>query len=555
MKLIEDGSIILKAADGGFWQRQFSGPVYANWFQVTGRNDYQVLQKAIDSAATLKINVVVVPHKESGYNLENNTLIVRKGVELRSEKKGVFRRIVDTYQRINSTKTSGAVVILENHSTVSDFLFFHTNQKYSLSNSNEKFNPTAAVLQLGNSASNPYGLGIRINNVAAIGFLTIINQPESILGVDLLEIDGLYGMPLECGFNIFRSWDVCRVSNVHFNLNSYDGLLTGNTTNYFYKVASTATLFRGGQIDEWQLTNVFGFGFKHFLHSARNMFTGDKNGGGAYTLVNCSADGCHQPIRIERNTSPFDIKILGGFMWSFVKVGNTLPSVVSFSPQSFNVNVILSGVNIASIGTNGQSDFLFGSEKTKSADYLFNFEAGSHHCSVLVAGGVANEFNLSLANISLNQPDANGNFVDVAAVSANRQPLSGYISERTIKQPDATPINTLTGLATTRTNGTEFVGNQAYVAVLNIPVLSNAGLQLGWSYDGTNNLYCRTHSDTAPANVHNPWIRIDKPSLQGNAPPNQNADYIGQEFIDTVNRKVYKAVSLGTGADDWIVLN
>ncbi|MGH0496429.1 hypothetical protein [Bacillus wiedmannii] len=39
----------------------------------------------------------------------------------------------------------------------------------------------------------------------------------------------------------------------------------------------------------------------------------------------------------------------------------------------------------------------------------------------------------------------------------------------------------------------------------------------------------------------------------GTALPAINAEFVGQEFIDTSNRKVYKAVA--TGVNDWVILN
>jgi hypothetical protein len=41
----------------------------------------------------------------------------------------------------------------------------------------------------------------------------------------------------------------------------------------------------------------------------------------------------------------------------------------------------------------------------------------------------------------------------------------------------------------------------------------------------------------------------------GTATPTVNAEFVGQEFIDTTNRKVFKAVATGTGANDWVALN
>ena len=43
--------------------------------------------------------------------------------------------------------------------------------------------------------------------------------------------------------------------------------------------------------------------------------------------------------------------------------------------------------------------------------------------------------------------------------------------------------------------------------------------------------------------------------LTGEVPPNDNAAFIGQEYIDTTAKKVYKAVATGTGVSDWVVLN
>jgi hypothetical protein len=46
------------------------------------------------------------------------------------------------------------------------------------------------------------------------------------------------------------------------------------------------------------------------------------------------------------------------------------------------------------------------------------------------------------------------------------------------------------------------------------------------------------------------YVKIPK---TGSAPPSITPNYIGQEFIDTTNRKVYKAV--GLTSNDWLLLN
>lgn len=53
------------------------------------------------------------------------------------------------------------------------------------------------------------------------------------------------------------------------------------------------------------------------------------------------------------------------------------------------------------------------------------------------------------------------------------------------------------------------------------------------------------------------FLKLDARLLvkTGTAVPTINADFIGQDFIDTTNRKVYKAVAIGTGAMDWVLLN
>ena len=41
----------------------------------------------------------------------------------------------------------------------------------------------------------------------------------------------------------------------------------------------------------------------------------------------------------------------------------------------------------------------------------------------------------------------------------------------------------------------------------------------------------------------------------GTTAPVDNADFIGQDFIDTTNKKVYTSVSTGNGSLDWVILN
>lgn len=42
--------------------------------------------------------------------------------------------------------------------------------------------------------------------------------------------------------------------------------------------------------------------------------------------------------------------------------------------------------------------------------------------------------------------------------------------------------------------------------------------------------------------------------LTGAVAPTANADFVGQDYIDTTAAKVYKAVAVGTGAADWVEL-
>jgi len=41
----------------------------------------------------------------------------------------------------------------------------------------------------------------------------------------------------------------------------------------------------------------------------------------------------------------------------------------------------------------------------------------------------------------------------------------------------------------------------------------------------------------------------------GTSTPSENADFIGQFYIKTDTSKLYFAVTTGTGASDWVILN
>ena len=41
----------------------------------------------------------------------------------------------------------------------------------------------------------------------------------------------------------------------------------------------------------------------------------------------------------------------------------------------------------------------------------------------------------------------------------------------------------------------------------------------------------------------------------GSTAPSANAMYIGEMYLDTTNKKLYIATSIGSGSDDWTILN
>ena len=41
----------------------------------------------------------------------------------------------------------------------------------------------------------------------------------------------------------------------------------------------------------------------------------------------------------------------------------------------------------------------------------------------------------------------------------------------------------------------------------------------------------------------------------GTAVPTTDADFLGQIYVKTDNGKIYMAVAVGTGANDWAILN
>lgn len=190
----------------------------------------------------------------------------------------------------------------------------------------------------------------------------------------------IYGCPLIQGLRIDLCLDVVRISNVHWNLNSYQNLYFGNSTNYITKVAKNMDGFVMCRMDEVNFENCFIYGCRNWLWAkVSEVNTGDDGASWGASFVNCSADICHTVFRIERSlSSSFGIKIENGCFMPSVKnpiingvASAETPAFIRFASPATN-NVVL--VSNSLIRCDAGVSNVIGSGAT---DVPFQFAAGT----------------------------------------------------------------------------------------------------------------------------------------------------------------------------------
>jgi hypothetical protein len=297
-------------------------------------DDTIVIQITCDLAASEGVAVVVIPATIGGCKFEG--VVVPDAVHLRGQAKGLIQTIDSAQKFIPVTNSATAFMVeLGYGSAFGGGIFYDPNQKYTLANQAENFNTNPLCIKIG-SATRLNPKGVYLHDICIVGFNKFVEQFESSApNVENFLAERITGMPLEQGFFLRRVFDVPRFSKIHFNLNSYrtinnTSLITGDSTEYFYKVATQHKSFIFGRCDSAHFESVFTFGTLLLCEWIKDAFTGDSNNSGGGTFVSCSADVCHNAFRINRSNMNFGIKIIGGFYTPVVKVAGSNSAFIKY---------------------------------------------------------------------------------------------------------------------------------------------------------------------------------------------------------------------------------
>lgn len=302
-------------------------------------DDAPSIQKALDYAYQKGYARVIVPYTTSGFRM--NSGVVIRGVELAGSTAMMYRRTDERVIRAIAGFVVGPMFTLRSHGAISGFMLIDPNQKYSVTSYTEAWNPGPDGIALG-APGDARVYGASISGMFVVGIRRFCVQTNSVANVESLVVRDISGCPLDVGFDLSQSYDIPRFSNIHFNLNSYQGLMGGDTTLYYRKVANEMTVFRFARVDGAFISSCFAYGVKHFIHSYTNGFPDDTNGGGGFFVENSSCDICHVAFQIDRGDLNIGTTITGGFYTPAVKISGSEQAVIKFGAASQNVEVQIS---------------------------------------------------------------------------------------------------------------------------------------------------------------------------------------------------------------------